>query len=84
VAEMLLSGSATVLLAQNAATPTCPFGHEPGYGRSLTPEQRAEHRAGVQLLVTELLRQARRRHDHGRRNGLPGAGGEARWYVHQR
>ncbi len=53
-AALLLSGSATVLLAQNAATPTCPFGHEPGYGRSLTPEQRAVQRAAVQQLVTEL------------------------------
>ncbi len=53
-AALLLSGSATVLLAQNAATPTCPFGHEPGYGRSLTPDQRAEHRNAVQQLVAEL------------------------------
>jgi hypothetical protein len=54
VAAMLLSGSATVLLAQTAATPTCPFGHEPGYGRTLTPEQRAVQRAAMQQLVTEL------------------------------
>jgi hypothetical protein len=54
MAAMLLSGSATVLLAQTAATPTCPFGHEPGYGRTLTPEQRAVQRAAMQQLVTEL------------------------------
>jgi hypothetical protein len=54
MAAMLLSGSATVLLAQNAATPTCPLGQEPGYGRTLTPEQRAEHRAAMQQLVSEL------------------------------
>jgi zinc and cadmium transporter len=54
VAAMLLTGSATVLLAQNAATPSCPFGHEPGYGRSLTPEQRAVQQAAMQQLVTEL------------------------------
>jgi len=54
VAAVLLSGSATVLLAQNAANPACPFGHEPGYGRSLTPEQRAAHHAVVQQYLTEL------------------------------
>jgi hypothetical protein len=54
MAAMLLSGSATLLLAQTAATPTCPFGHEPGYGRTLTPEQRAVQRAAMQQLVTEL------------------------------
>ena len=54
VAAMLLSGSTTVLLAQTAPTPTCPLGHEPGYGRTLTPEQRAVQQAAVQKLVTEL------------------------------
>ena len=54
MAAMLLGGSATVLQAQNAATPACPFGHEPDYGRSLTPEQRTEHRIAVQQLLTEL------------------------------
>jgi hypothetical protein len=54
VAAVLLSGSATILMAQTAATPTCPFGHEPGYGRSLTPEQRAVQQAAMQQLVTEL------------------------------
>jgi hypothetical protein len=53
VAALLLTGSATVLPAQNA-TPTCPLGNEPGYGRSLTPEQRVEHRAAMQQWVTEL------------------------------
>jgi hypothetical protein len=54
VAAVLLSGSATGLLAQNTANSPCPFGHEPGYGRNLTPEQRAEHRAAVQQYVAEL------------------------------
>lgn len=54
VAAVLLSGSATVLLAQDAAAPTCPLGHEPGYGRSLTPEQRAVQRAVVQQMIAEL------------------------------
>jgi Spy/CpxP family protein refolding chaperone len=54
VAAVLLSGSATVLLAQNAANSPCPFGHEPGYGRTLTPEQRAAHQAVVQQYLTEL------------------------------
>ncbi|MHC1767425.1 MAG: hypothetical protein AB9869_24625 [Verrucomicrobiia bacterium] len=54
VAALLLSSSATALLAQDAATPTCPLGHEPGYGQTLTPEQRIAHRAVVQQMVTEL------------------------------
>jgi len=54
VAAVLLSGSATVLLAQNATSSPCPFGHEPGYGRNLTPEQRAAHQAVVQQYVAEL------------------------------
>ncbi|MHC1763616.1 MAG: hypothetical protein AB9869_04815 [Verrucomicrobiia bacterium] len=54
VAALLLSSSATALLAQDAATPTCPLGHAPGYGQTLTPEQRAAQRAIVQQLVTEL------------------------------
>lgn len=53
LAAVLLSGSSTVLVAQNAPT-ACPLGHERGYGRSLTPEQRAEHRAAVQQMVAEL------------------------------
>ena len=54
VAALLLSGSATVLLAQDAASSPCPFGHEPGYGRSLTPEQRAAHQAVVQQYLAAL------------------------------
>jgi len=54
VAAILLTGSATILMAQAAAAPTCPLGHEPGYGRSLTPEQRAVQRAAMQQLATEL------------------------------
>lgn len=50
----LLSGSASILLAQNAANPVCPLGREPGYGRSLTPEQRADHQAAVRELIAEL------------------------------
>jgi hypothetical protein len=53
-AALLLSGSTVAVLAQDTATPTCPLGYEPGYGRTLTPEQRAEHQAAVQQLVTEL------------------------------
>jgi hypothetical protein len=51
---VLLSVSTSIVLAQNAANPACPFGNEPGYGRSLSPEQRAEHRAAVQELLAEL------------------------------
>ncbi|MHC1767502.1 MAG: hypothetical protein AB9869_25025 [Verrucomicrobiia bacterium] len=54
MAALLLSSSATALLAQDAATPTCPLENELGYGRALTPEQRIAHRAVVQQLVTEL------------------------------
>ncbi len=54
IAAMLLVSSATVLLAQTTTAPTCPLGHEPGYGRSLTPEQRTAQRAVVQQLVNEL------------------------------
>jgi hypothetical protein len=54
VAAVLLSGSAAILTAQENNTPACPFGHEPGYGRSLTPEQRAAHRAVAQQLISEL------------------------------
>lgn len=54
VAAVLLSGSATILLAQNATWTGCPFGYPPGYGRSLTPEQRVEHRATVQKWVSDL------------------------------
>lgn len=54
VAALLLSGSATALLAQEAATPTCPLGHAPGYGQTLTSEQRIAHRGVVQQMVTEL------------------------------
>lgn len=58
LAAVLLMGSATILMAQTAtaqtAKPTCPLGYEPGYGRSLSAEQRAQHRAAVQQLVAEL------------------------------
>jgi hypothetical protein len=54
VAAVLLSGSAAILTAQENNAPACPFGHEPGYGRSLTPEQRAVHRAVAQQLMSEL------------------------------
>jgi hypothetical protein len=53
VAAVLLSSSATMLMAQTA-TPACPLGHEPGYGRSLTATQKAEQCAAVQQLVAEL------------------------------
>jgi hypothetical protein len=53
MAAVLLSGSATILMAQTP-TPVCPLGHEPGYGRSLTPEQKAAQCAAVQQLVAEL------------------------------
>jgi hypothetical protein len=53
VAAVLLSGSAAIVTAQ-AAAPSCPFGHEPGYGRMLTPEQREAHRVVAQQLMAEL------------------------------
>jgi hypothetical protein len=54
VAAVLLGGSATMLLAQDAANLPCPVGHAPGYGRKLTPEQRAGHRAAMQQQMTVL------------------------------
>lgn len=39
VTAILLSGSATVLMAQDAPTSPCPFGNEPGSGQKLSPEQ---------------------------------------------
>ena len=53
-AALLVAGAATALLAQTPTTPVCPFGHAPGYGRTLTPEQRAAHQAVAQQLVAEL------------------------------
>jgi hypothetical protein len=52
-AAALLCGSASALTAQDASTP-CPFGHAPGYGRSLTPEQQSAHREAVRQLMSEL------------------------------
>ena len=54
VAAVLLSGWASVLMAQNTPNPACPLGHEPGYGRTLTPEQQAAQQAVVQQMVAEL------------------------------
>ena len=59
LAAVLLVSSATLLVAQTTtpaptAAPTCPLGFQPGYGRSLTPEQRVQHRATVQKLVADL------------------------------
>jgi hypothetical protein len=54
VAALLLGGSSHALPAQDAAPSPCPFGHEPGYGRNLTPERRAEHREMMQPRITEL------------------------------
>ena len=51
---VLLASPVSALRAQDAATSPCPFGHEPGYGRKLTPEQRAEHRAAMQQYLSEL------------------------------
>jgi hypothetical protein len=53
VAAVLLSGAATILTAQTA-TATCPLGHQPGYGRTLTAEQKAAQCTEVQKLVAEL------------------------------
>ena len=53
VAAVLLSSSATILMAQTG-TPACPLGHEPGYGRSLTGAQKAEQCAAVQKMLAEL------------------------------
>ncbi len=54
VAAALLSGSTAILTAQESPTPACPFGHQPGYGRSLTPEQKEAHRAVAQQFISEL------------------------------
>ena len=54
VAAVLLSGGAMGLLAQSNPAPDCPLGHPRGYGRTLTPEQRATQQAAVQELVAEL------------------------------
>jgi hypothetical protein len=53
LAAVLLSGAGTVLLAQTSA-PTCPFGHEPGYGRTLDATQRTGHRAAMESYVAGL------------------------------
>lgn len=53
VALLVLGGSSAVVMAQNRGE--CPFGHEPGYGRTLTPEAREEHRQAMQQLREELL-----------------------------
>ncbi|HOW63999.1 MAG TPA: hypothetical protein P5186_07960 [Candidatus Paceibacterota bacterium] len=53
MAAMLLSAATTILNAQSTAT-TCPLGFTPGYGRSLNAEQRVQHRAAVQQLVSDL------------------------------
>jgi hypothetical protein len=58
VAALLLSGSTLILPAQSN-TAACPLGNEPGYGRTLTPEQRAEHRAAMQKLVADLQAKAK-------------------------
>jgi len=55
MAALLLAGSSIMLTAQTAPTqPVCPLGNQPGYGRTLTPEQRMAHRAVVQQYVAEL------------------------------
>lgn len=55
LAIALLAGSAASALAQSEApVRDCPFGHPPGYGRDLTPEQRAEHRAAIQQTMATL------------------------------
>lgn len=58
VAALLLCGS-TIILPAQSTTPVCPLGNEPGYGRTLTPEQRAEHRAAMQKLVADLQAKAK-------------------------
>ena len=59
LAALLLMSSATLLVAQTttpapSATTPCPLGYQPGYGRSLTPDQRVQHRAAVQKWVADL------------------------------
>ena len=58
VASLLLCGSTLILPAQSP-TAVCPLGNEPGYGRTLTPEQRVEHRAAMQKLVADLQAKAK-------------------------
>lgn len=43
----------TALNAQGTA-PACPFGFQPGYGRTLGPEQRAAHQATLADYAAEL------------------------------
>ncbi|HNQ87127.1 MAG TPA: hypothetical protein PKM73_00680 [Verrucomicrobiota bacterium] len=55
LAAVLLAGSIVSALAQSAPPAReCPFGHPPGYGRNLTPEQRAEQRAAMQQTIDTL------------------------------
>lgn len=53
LAAVLLLGTASILEAQTT-TRVCPFGYEPGYGRSMNAEQRAQHRVVVQQKLAEL------------------------------
>lgn len=53
LAAILLSGSATLLMGQTTPA-ACPLGHPPGYGRTLTAEQKSAQCASVQKLVAEL------------------------------
>lgn len=49
-----LLGFNTISLRAQDANPSCPLGHEPGYGQTLTPEERAEHRAAMQQYAARL------------------------------
>lgn len=51
MAAWLLCGSAILLPAQSAA-PVCPLGYQPGFGGTLTREQRAERRADGVTITT--------------------------------
>jgi hypothetical protein len=73
VAQALLGGATTGLLAQNN-DPVCPFGYEPGTGQAMTVEQRADHVAALQVLVQRTPGEKRRRNPHRRGTGLAPTG----------
>lgn len=50
LAALLLGTPALTLAAQDTTDPQCPWGHAPGYGQTLTPEERTAHRAAQQEL----------------------------------
>lgn len=54
LAALLLGSPALTLQAQDSANPSCPWGHPPGYGRNLSPDERAAQRAACDEFLTTL------------------------------